>query len=433
MSNITQAQFQQALQDLAAYDVTNTAAAYIRGIVANNALVARYLAQNGAPGQPGPQGQQGLPGQPGQPGPVGPQGPQGPPGQPGAAAPVIGAVAGQVAAVGRSKIPTPDTFDGTREKARAFLETTIIYMNHFPLEFADDEVRIRFVLLLLRDNAAKWAQPILTNLSGIGPYNLVGTDWDEFSRQFQAAFYDPMEQRSAQAQLRSLTQGTDDVATYAAKWRQLVALTGWTQDGPLQASFAHGLQGRILDRLADQDDPATIEELITRALRIDNRQTQRYNEKKIASIATGQQARPTSTPGTRGQQTSQNASTGGARATFSGTRPNQFFQNQPFQAPLIRMQSTPPPQRQPQIKQEPVATIRGKLSNEERSRRLAQRLCLYCAQPGHIASNCPNNPSLAVIEEEAPQYINAIYQEPTSSFNTTYSAQSKNPFRVEHF
>jgi len=32
---------------------------------------------------------------------------------------------------------------------------------------------------------------------------------------------------------------------------------------------------------------------------------------------------------------------------------------------------------------------RGKLTQQERQHRMANQLCLYCAKPGHIASNCP--------------------------------------------
>ena len=35
---------------------------------------------------------------------------------------------------------------------------------------------------------------------------------------------------------------------------------------------------------------------------------------------------------------------------------------------------------------------RGPLSDEEKQRRRANRLCLYCGGLGHIAINCPDRP-----------------------------------------
>ena len=39
---------------------------------------------------------------------------------------------------------------------------------------------------------------------------------------------------------------------------------------------------------------------------------------------------------------------------------------------------------------------RGPLSEEEKQRRRANRLCLYCGEPGHIAVNCPHRPKRQV-------------------------------------
>ena len=39
---------------------------------------------------------------------------------------------------------------------------------------------------------------------------------------------------------------------------------------------------------------------------------------------------------------------------------------------------------------------RGPLSEEEKQRRRANRLCLYCGGPGHIAVNCPHRPKRQV-------------------------------------
>ena len=39
---------------------------------------------------------------------------------------------------------------------------------------------------------------------------------------------------------------------------------------------------------------------------------------------------------------------------------------------------------------------RGPLSEEEKQRCRANRLCLYCGGPGHIAVNCPHRPKRQV-------------------------------------
>ena len=41
---------------------------------------------------------------------------------------------------------------------------------------------------------------------------------------------------------------------------------------------------------------------------------------------------------------------------------------------------------------------RARLSTEEKNRRRSLGLCLYCARPGHVIKNCPNKPSLGVVD-----------------------------------
>ena len=383
MAQPTQADFQHALGQLANYDATNTAAAYTRGIQGHLTTVSRYLAANQA------------------------QGVQGPPGPAGNVVAGAGGAAG-IATVRAHRTP-PEPFSGDRELARPFIDSLQVYMGQFPVDFPDDESRVRYAVLLLKGTALQWARPIIADLASAVPNP---PTWAEFRRQFEQAFFNPTENRSALQKLQSLTQGNDDVAAYAAKWRNLVSLTGWTEDGPLQASFAHGLQGRILDRLADHDDPRDVEELITRAIRIDNRQTQRWQEKKNnPPPSTPQQPRRALMPGGQPQN----------RTTTGASQNSQQQFRTPQYPPLIRMQSTPPPQ-QPRIKQEPVNVVRGKLSIQERMRRIANHLCLYCGLTGHIAAQCPNNPHVGVIEEE-PQQVNLV-EEPQYQTNNLF---------VQHF
>ena len=44
---------------------------------------------------------------------------------------------------------------------------------------------------------------------------------------------------------------------------------------------------------------------------------------------------------------------------------------------------------------------RGPLSDGEKQRRRAHRLCLYCGGPGHIAVNCPRKPRRQVYQVSA--------------------------------
>ena len=74
---------------------------------------------------------------------------------------------------------------------------------------------------------------------------------------------------------------------------------------------------------------------------------------------------------------------------------------------------------------------RGPLSEEEKQRRRANRLCLYCGGPGHIAVTCPHRPKRQVNQIVAtsnyikPESI-AIFDSP----NSTNSPNLSNKFDV---
>ena len=80
---------------------------------------------------------------------------------------------------------------------------------------------------------------------------------------------------------------------------------------------------------------------------------------------------------------------------------------------------------------------REPLSEEEKQRRRANRLCRYCGGPGHIAVNCPHRPKRQANQIVAssnyikPESI-AIFDSPnnTNSPNSTNSPNLSNKFDV---
>ena len=64
--------------------------------------------------------------------------------------------------------------------------------------------------------------------------------------------------------------------------------------------------------------------------------------------------------------------------------------------PLSRQSSNITPTDVPTPMEIEATRRRGPLSDEEKHRRRANRLCLYCGGPGHIEINCPNRPKSQV-------------------------------------
>ena len=84
---------------------------------------------------------------------------------------------------------------------------------------------------------------------------------------------------------------------------------------------------------------------------------------------------------------------------------------------------------------------RGLLSKEEKQRRRANRLCLYCGGPGHIAINCPHRPRrqvnqiIACTKPESilPLGVSDSVNSPlgvSDSINSTNSPSISNKFEI---
>ncbi|KAF7641206.1 hypothetical protein LDENG_00289060 [Lucifuga dentata] len=84
--------------------------------------------------------------------------------------------------------------------------------------------------------------------------------------------------REAARGLLHLRQGKGRVADYAIKFRILAADRGWNNHS-LTDTFLHGLAEEVKDQLAPLDLPADLDSLVSLAIKIDNRLSERRRER----------------------------------------------------------------------------------------------------------------------------------------------------------
>lgn len=260
---------------------------------------------------------------------------------------------------GSLKPAKPEPFKGERgSAAKTFIQSCEMYYMLRSADFPDPATFINWVLMLLQDKAARWAQPIvqeaLTTYTppAVAPQRI--TDWDVFKAEFVTAFYDPDETRSAAHKMRELKQRRS-AAEYVAEFRELVAILGWTEEAQLRHQFYQGLKDHVKDDLSTRDDPTSLDALITLAIKIDNRHYTRSLEKKESS---------------------------------GHSNPRPAPRPQPRVEPTPSL--PPPPVTQQYIPMDLSATNSRRISAQERKRRFDNQLCLYCGQAGHRKSACPS-------------------------------------------
>uniref|UniRef100_A0A8P4GRA6 CCHC-type domain-containing protein n=1 Tax=Dicentrarchus labrax TaxID=13489 RepID=A0A8P4GRA6_DICLA len=132
------------------------------------------------------------------------------------------------------------------------------------------------------------------------------------------------------------------------------------------------------DELAARDSAASLDELISLAIRLDNRLRERRREKWGHSQASPFHALP--------------------RATISV--------DPQLAAPCKRPSSQVPPEPV----EEPMQLGRTHLTQAERQRRMRSGLCIYCGQHGHFLAACPQLP-----KKETENGVAPVSQVPASS------------------
>ena len=169
-------------------------------------------------------------------------------------------------------IPTPVRYSGVLGSCRQFLHQCNLVFDQQPLTYSSDQSRTAFVRSLLSERAAAWSVAISHSNSPICD------SFQSFSAEFLRVFDHPLRSKEASSQLLSLRQGQNSVATHSIDFRILAIESGWDERA-LQGVFLRGLREELRDELAARDETTSLDELISLAIRLDNRLRERRRER----------------------------------------------------------------------------------------------------------------------------------------------------------
>ena len=242
------------------------------------------------------------------------------------------------------KLAPPAQYGGEPGMCKTFLIDCSIHFELRPHAFPSERAKVAFMLSYLTGRAKAWASAEWSRSSAVC----------ESIAAFQAALtktFDPVSSHREKAQeLSTLKQGNGSVCDYAIQFRTLAAESGWN-DTALYDVFLKGLSSAIQDLLVPLDLPTSLDDLITLAIRTDNRRNQLRRQREPKSGARG-----------------------GA-----------------ISAPESRWRTFSPvaSEKPPQLVEEPMQLGRARLTLEERQKRQQEGRCFYCGNPGHLISSCP--------------------------------------------
>lgn len=266
------------------------------------------------------------------------------------------------------RIKDPETFHGQRDSLNFFITECSLVFELQPSRFTDDRTKVSYMISLLRDTPLMAIRPLLSMVPR--PYIL--ENYLLFVEYLQTNYGDPDERGTARRKLKSLRQ-VGPASSYFAEFQQYIAVLGWQDQDPIIDRAVEGLKPYLKDEIARAGHrPSTLAELIRFIVPLDNclfeRERERKNEGRNTTSVSPRQERSNvstniPTNATIATVTSQTSNVADSRQAYSNTN----FPRGPPTGP------------------------RGPISDAKKQRRRDHNLCLRCAQPGHIAVNCPGS------------------------------------------
>jgi len=286
-----------------------------------------------------------------------------------------------VAAEGRVKIKEPERFTGKDpDKLRPFIMSCELNFQGNPRTYRDDLTKITYAVAHLSDSAQLWYEPYFYNAPNPPP--LFCSNWEEFKRELSAQFGNPHEERDAERELMKLKMAENHkVSRYVIDFNNLATRTAW-DDGALRSHFYAGLPDRIKDQLASRPGgpPRDLNNLRRSAQEYDALYWSRQAEKKTQAAISRTQPSSSSHSHNQSSQSQNRNPQNRSPQTSGGNNANANKQSKP---PSQSSSNSP---RKPNLSGK--LTTDNKLTDEERQRRMANNLCLYCGKEGHKAIDC---------------------------------------------
>ncbi|KAF5369733.1 hypothetical protein D9757_012001 [Collybiopsis confluens] len=181
-------------------------------------------------------------------------------------------------------VSKPHNYNGIgSEDARRFLAAFEVWAQGIPrIRTLAGHEPVKSAISFLEGEAAIWATPIAENISAHTSNNNVALTyptWADFKAAFIARFETADPVTDAKTMLKTLYQGKNSVASYAATFKQYSGRTGYS-DVDLRDKFYDHLADRIKDGLVHtQANTSLLASLIAEAIRVDNRINERNRQK----------------------------------------------------------------------------------------------------------------------------------------------------------
>lgn len=273
------------------------------------------------------------------------------------------------------KLQPPASYDGTRNTRLIddYLYDVKQHIHNDPLQFTREETKIRFAASYLKGLARTWFRTL-------DEHNPPWQTYEEFTQELKQNFAELDPEEYWRKRWENLQQRSS-ITQYLADFRTIEAHLSLTEEDKYH-QFKRGLRSNVLDQLALQPRPETLDDLIKIANQVDQRLFEHARSKPVnRPTVNNVQRRPfgNGNPQANRPQVPFRNSQGYQRSAPRVTYPN----NQPMMP--TKWPSSVPVEDRMQLD----AVQRGPLTDAEKDYRRRNNLCLYCGNSGHAYQDCP--------------------------------------------
>jgi len=279
---------------------------------------------------------------------------------------------------GRTKVREPDTFDGTDpRKLHAYLVQCELNFQDRPKAFTSDRAKVTFAQSYLKGMALEWFELDLLNSGNPRACPIWMDNYQQFVQELKSNFgpHDPVGDAEHQLDNLSMKDG-QKINKYVVEFNHLAGQVRGYGDGTLRHIFYSGLPDRIKDEISRVGKPCTLDGYRALAQTVDAR----YWECK-SEIA---------------RQTKGSTSSSSNSASKGNSSGSSDSKGKPKEKDNKTKSSDKPKSSAGASKSSEIPSHLGKdgkLTEEERQRRIKEKLCMFCGQPGHMAKDCPKSTS----------------------------------------
>ena len=248
----------------------------------------------------------------------------------------------------KPKIKEPDTYRRERHKLRGWLAQLQVYFKAIKWAEEHDDEKILYAISLLRDDAGKWITPYTEEL-----IPSLWENWAGFAQEFQSQFGVIDAKGEVRITLKNMKQGRKSMTEYWNEFRLVASETG-LDDSMAGEWLLGGMNPELQNAWGASSNKYTNITALTN-----------WAIEKVTRLATVRhiQGHKTTTPIQKQNEIPRNPNgTYQPRTTTQGGEPMDLdaFRQRP----------------------------RLNISQEEFRRRMREKLCLKCAQPGYQADVC---------------------------------------------